>query len=74
MNGVETSALLDPGANVSLVNAELVKKLKLASNKKPIKIQTLKTTTETLGCITLTLTIRETTKNIQAHIIKDLRY
>lgn len=67
-------AMLDTGSNITLIDSNLVRRLKLCSTKTPINIKLLKSQTRSLGCVNLNLTIGNQTKVVQAHIIDDMAH
>lgn len=74
INNQEETAILDPGANISLIDSNLVKELKTVSDNKPINIRTLGSNAKSLGRVLLTLTIGKITKKVHAHIMRDLAF
>lgn len=67
----EVKVLIDTGANISCIDAKLLERLQLDVKQQPIRIKQLTSSTYSLGCVPITLTIGHITRRIKAHVLRD---
>lgn len=62
--------MIDTGANITCISAELLQQLRMSISAQPLKIKQLTSSTQSLGCVPISLTIGSITQVVKAHVLK----